>query len=97
MPIETYRRMKRELAFITFCFGMVILTLVLVGLMLMDNKNATLKNREVGKINQLYTRVTACLASVTPIQRTAPYVKSCYDRAEAETGVKATRYGDGAN
>lgn len=86
---------RNQMIMLTFCFGMVILTLVFVGSLLNSANKETLKNREVGKVNQLYVRVVACLASVTPTQRTAAYVKECYDRAEVSTGVKAERYGDG--
>lgn len=94
MPIETYRKLKRELAFIVFCFGMVILALGLVAYLFVDSKNATLANREIGKTNQYYTRVVACLASVNPTKRTPEYVKFCYGEAERATGISAEKYGD---
>lgn len=94
MPRENYYY-RNQVAFVIFCFGMVILALGFVGVLLIDNKRATLANREVGKINQYYNRVTVCLASVSPVQRTPDYVKSCYATAEKQTGITAERYGDG--
>jgi hypothetical protein len=54
-----------------------------------------LTNRQNGLVNQAYIRTVACMASVQPNARTPQYVKSCYAKAEATTGVKIEHYGDG--
>lgn len=93
--VDQQRHLRETILFLACTFATVILSVGLVSWLLIGNRNETLKNREVGKTNQLYTRVVACLASVTPIERTPDYVKKCYDRAEESVGIQAERYGDG--
>lgn len=59
----------------------------------MNQAAQTQKNRDVGRTNQFYNRVVACLASESPAKRTPEYTKYCYDTVEQQTGVKADRYG----
>lgn len=90
-----YRRVMNQIIYVVFCFLMVLATLSLVAYMQFRGIQETQKNREVGKVNQYYNRVVACLASETPIKRTAEYVKYCYAQAEKATGITGERYGDG--
>lgn len=55
----------------------------------------TNRNNQTGLTNQFYNRATNCFAATTPTKRTPAYVKECYDKAEAATGIKGERYGDG--
>jgi len=57
-------------------------------------RSAVDRNYQNGLINQTYNRATNCFAATTPTQRTAEYVKHCYDSAEAATGKQIDRYGD---
>lgn len=68
---------------------------LMIMILILGNQQATLTNREVGKVNQTYNRVVACLASVSPTRRTPEYTKQCYDLAEKASGVRVERYGDG--
>lgn len=86
---------RTQIMFFLFCVGMVLTAFIGVAVLVLNSQEETLKNREVGKTNQYYNRVVACLASVSPTKRTADYVKFCYSEAERDTGIYSKRYGDG--
>jgi hypothetical protein len=79
----------------TFATAMILSAFGIVLGMQVSLHSDILTNRKTGLVNQTYNRVVACLASTSPTQRTPAYVKSCYSKAEAATGVTVEHYGDG--
>ena len=73
----------------------VILGFLLVWSGTTRQARQTQLNREVGKTNQYYGRLVACLASESPTKRTPEYTKYCYDLVGKQTGISPDRYGDG--
>lgn len=74
---------------------MVLGAFVVCMMLLVSNRQETLENREVGKVNQTYTRATNCFAAHNPNERNDQLREACYEKAEKATGVKVDRYGDG--
>lgn len=93
MVLEVSR--KRMVWIYTAPFFVMALVLLALFMLMLDNRTQTLKNRQVGKTNQAYSRTIVCISSSSPDRRTPQYVKSCYDEAERSTRVKIERYGDG--
>lgn len=73
---------------ILLCFTVTMLGLTIIF-------NYQVGSRTVGRTNQYYNRVVACLASTTPTKRTPEYTRYCYDTVEKELNLSPERYGDG--
>ncbi len=91
MMTRFFRKHQVFLQLIPYIF--VLLGLFIVYLGFMANKAQTERNRQAGLVSQTYNRSTNCFLAVPAEQRTDGYIKSCYDKAEAATGVTITRYG----
>lgn len=74
---------------------MNLIPFVFVGVGILFIVLGQVNQKERSSYGQTYVRALACMASVSPTRRTPDYVKDCYDKAEAATGQKVERFGDG--
>lgn len=94
MPrINPYEIKTRTIFAISFASAVLAALIVLI-LMIQNEQNATLVNRQNGLVNQTYARIQVCILSVTPATRTNDYIKNCYVQAEQVTHQNVLRYGD---
>lgn len=49
--------------------------------------------QQLGQENNAYLRTINCLQSVPVSERDAPYIKTCYDKADAHNGTRIERFG----
>jgi hypothetical protein len=73
----------------------ILIGVLLVMLSLTANRRTTLRSQDITIENNTYNRIMTCIASVTPTERTADYVKFCYEEAEKHNDVTVTRFGNG--